>query len=521
MSFDNRWTIVGRLTTRAALRIGSGDITERAELKNEQTKKPIQINAVATDNEDRAYVPGSTIKGNLRSWAKASGLANVEFLFGSEDSAEATSVGGKAEFYDAMAADESPAFIHPPPYWNATRMTGVTASVTIDRRTRTASEERLFHLEFVPPGVTFEVSITGQDLTHDEVVDLLRALNGFNTGAVRLGAATGDGWGMMEWSLTDLKRVTQTEVADWIARHAPTVGYAALQSVPSEERDALIHEAAGLTIMPAARSAVALGITLNFESHFLVNDPSQTGKVEEGKAAHTPLLDTDGRIVLPASSLRGALRSQAEKILRTMHGEQAACYPDSKGARSACEAVYEVGDLGRLCPACRLFGAPGWRSPLEISDFKTENPVSEEDLTTQEFLAIDRFTGGGAEGAKFNAKSIYRPKLSGSISVNLKALERAGAGRWALGLLTVTLRDLIEGDVRLGFGAAKGYGSVRAEITATQLPAWGDCPDLFKADLLEDQWQLDVFNILSDDDLRIVMQFWVTELAEMRPLAAA
>jgi CRISPR/Cas system CSM-associated protein Csm3 (group 7 of RAMP superfamily) len=271
---------------------------------------------------------------------------------------------------------------------------------------------------------------------------------------------------------------------------------------------------------PAVHSAVSLAITLNFESHFLVNDPSQTGTMEEEKPAHAPLRDSAGRIVLPASSFRGALRSQAEKILRTLRGEQAACYPDSKGPRPACEAVYSVSELRRLCPVCQLFGAPGWRSPLGISDFKTNDVVSDDELFIQEFLAIDRFTGGGAKGAKFNARAIYRPRLSGSISINLEALARAGAGCWALGLLTLTLRDMIEGDIRFGFGAAKGYGIARAKIALDQLPTWNDCPDIFKADLREDQWRLDSLNTFSDDDVKTVMQLWVMETSENVPPTA-
>src|SRR5439155_26026717 len=151
----------------------------------------------------------------------------------------------------------------------------------------------------------------------------------------------------------------------------------------------------------------------------------------------------------------------------------------------------------RLCPVCQVFGAPGWRSPLHISAFKTADPIGDEETQTQEFLAIDRFTGGGVEGAKFNATAVYRPTLSGTIGVDLKTLERANVGRWALGLLTLTLRDLIEGDIRLGFGAAKGYGAVRAKTSVNQLPAWTDCPAVFKDDLREDQWQPATFNALS------------------------
>lgn len=520
MSFQNRWMIVGQLVTTAPLHIGNGDTTEHPQLVNSRTKKSVEINSVCTDKEGRPYIPGSTLKGNLRAWAKHAGLnlANCDQLFGSEDPENKDSVGGKVEFYDAVAVS-APDFSQEtqPPYWRSDRFTGVMAGVAIDRRTRTASEERLFHHEFVPPGVSFTITITGQNLIDAELEDLLFVLTGFSHEAVTLGAGVEDGWGRLSWELTDLRRLATDEVESWLSSGAPTVGYAALTPLTDTERQIWIGRIDARARPIESFPRLILNVTLNFESHFLVNDPSQTGSVDEGKPAHAPLRDTKGHLLLPASSFRGALRAQAERILRTLHGEESACYPDNQGSRPACGAVYDVSDLERLCPVCQVFGAPGWRSPLQISAFKTADPISGDETQTQEFLAIDRFTGGGVEGAKFNATAVYSPTLSGTIGVDLKALERANVGRWALGLLTLSLRDLIEGDLRLGFGAAKGYGAVRAKISANQLPAWTDCPAVFKADLREDQWQPAIFNAMSDDQLKTVMELWVMELTELTP----
>ena len=514
MSFQNRWMIVGGLTTTAPLHIGNGDTTKRPRLVNSQTKKSVEINAVCTDKSGRPYIPGSTLKGNLRAWGKRTGLdlTNFEQLFGSEDPERKESVGGKLAVSPPDFSQETQ-----PPYWRSDRFTGVMAGVAIDRRTRTASEERLFHHEFVPPGVKFSLTITGQNLSDPELEDLLFVMGGFDQSQIAIGADEEDGWGAMSWELTDMRRITSDEVANWINSGVPTVGYAALTSLADAERQVWLSKISSRQVNLGSSSRVTLDVTLSFQGHFLVNDPSQTGTMEEEKPAHAPLRDIDGRILLPASSMRGALRGQAEKILRTLHGEQAACYPDDKGARPACEALYEISDLQRLCPVCQVFGAPGWRSPLQISAFKTAYPIGDDETQTQEFLAIDRFTGGGVEGAKFNATAVYRPTLSGTIGVDLKTLERANVGRWALGLLTLTLRDLIEGDIRLGFGAAKGYGAVRAKTSVNQLPAWTDCPAVFKDDLREDQWQPATFNALSDDQLKTVMEFWVMELGELRP----
>ena len=515
MSFRNRWVISGKLVTRSPLRIGNGDTTERSALVNEQVGGPVQIGSVAIDKDRRACIPGSALKGRLRAWAKATGFADFDKVFGSEDPASEESFGGCAEFYDAAASRHLPSFIQEPPHWNPARMTGVSASVTIDRCTRTATDERLFHQEFVPPGVDFDVLISAQDIEEAALVDLLRALEAFNSGDVRLGSATGDGWGQLGWKLGALKRMTASDVRDWLAQSAPGVGYLAPTSLTTTEREALINRTGGAQPPSTNPASIQLNVTLQFDGHFLVNDPSRTGPVDEGKAAHFPVRDVDGHIVLPASSFRGALRSQAEKILRTLNGRGAACYPDKRGPQPACKAIYDTAEVRRLCLACQVFGAPGWRSPISLSDFRTKNPIYDDELVTQEFLAIDRFTGGGADGAKFNAKAAYRPALLGAIELDLAAFAHTRTGRWPLGLLALTLRDLIEGDIRFGFGSAKGYGSAQARISVARLPKWSDCPGVFKADLSEQLWQPTLLTEMSNEDLRTVVQFWVMELNEL------
>lgn len=525
MIFDNRWMIIGRLITSSPLHIGNGGITDDRKSLVSKKRDPagniveeqIEVTAIGTDRNGRPYIPGSSLKGNLRALASMWLLSTAEELFGSEDPEIKTSVGGKAEFYDARAIQDSPSFTHSPPHWEATRMTGVTASVTLDRMTKTASEERLFHQEFVPPGVSFEVVISGQNFSEAELTDLLWLLNGFNSGTAKLGAGTGNGGGLMHWELTDLKQMTKAGVADWLAKGAKTTGYAALDSISASERQRLVAKASSLRPTTTQLDTLTINVRLDFQSNFLVNDPSRTGKLDEGKAGHEPLLNADGKLLLPASSMRGAFRSQAEKIIRTIGNEQSACYLNDRGMRKPCTAIDGSKELDqelkRLCPICQLFGAAGWRAPIRFSDFTSTDAVLEDELFQQEFVAIDRFTGGGAEQKKFNARSVYRPSLSGTISLELSRASKFAADGWPLGLLTLVLRDLIEGDVRLGLGAAKGYGAARLTIQSINLPIWDICPDVLKKSFSSQQWQSLSAASAPDTHTQSILKQWVTELA--------
>lgn len=473
--FVNRWRIRGIITTTSPLVVGSGGTTTRPGLVDEYPDgERVKINAVATDHRSRAYLPGTTIKGCLRAWlpSRPRLAADVERVFGSPDPKKKDARGGCAEFWDACAAD-----LHlspdPVPYWSDERWTGVGSSVAIDRRRRTASAKKLLHFEYVPAGVSFHVSITGQDLSTGDVALLLLALDAINQAgaeAVLFGAETANGFGRCAWTLSGIERITSApdEIRRWL--QAPHVGYEGLPSVPGEVRAEIDRAKAALVTPLAPRAAIEIGLRLRFQGPFLVNDPSRTRKKGEDDEDdddidpalrapdHAPLLDGNGGPLLPARSLRGALRSQAERILRTIAADpRIACRPTS--TREACPAIGEAHERSTLCLACQVFGAPGWAAPVEVSAFTREDCSALRDLR-QEFVAIDRFTGGGARGLKFNAMSFDRPVLQGRLVVDLARIET-----WGLGLLLLALRDLVEGDVPLGFGQAKGYGAVLADVT--------------------------------------------------------
>jgi CRISPR/Cas system CSM-associated protein Csm3 (group 7 of RAMP superfamily) len=189
-----------------------------------------------------------------------------------------------------------------------------------------------------------------------------------------------------------------------------------------------------------------------FDGPFLVNDQSKSRKVtgDDHKADMNPRRETNGNVSLPAASFRGALRAQAEKIIRTVGGH--ACT-----TRKPCKAITNTKDVKNLCLACRLFGASGWKTAIAIPQFELESCKNKE--FRQDFLAIDRFTGGGKDGAKFDALSVLDPIFSGVIRIDMEK-----SGQWGLGLLALTLRDLKEGDITFGFGAAKGYGACQAIV---------------------------------------------------------
>jgi CRISPR/Cas system CSM-associated protein Csm3 (group 7 of RAMP superfamily) len=462
-----RWWLKGRLETRGLLHVGSGETVTRPELVDERTRKPAQVSAVAVGAAGRPYVPGSTLKGVLAGWAADhAGSELVEAVFGSEDR------GGGLVFADApLAGDPEPEA--PPPYWHRGRRTGVVPRVAIDRRFGTASHRRLFYLEVVPAGAELTVEVGGDGVTREEMALALAALEAFN-GDLALGAHTGDGWGRMRWHLEELRHMGSAEVVEWLEDGAQRPPAEAAAPLSDEALARLLERAREIAALaPAGAARAGVDVELRFDGPFLVRDtdPARAGKGIERPDA-VARRDRHGRPHLPASSFRGALRSRAEMILRTLGGDGAACGIDAP--REPCRAVESLPEVRRLCPACRVYGAAGWRAPLRITDFDAG-----EDGTPlrQHFVAIDRFTGGAARERKFDVEGVLEPRLTGRLEVDLEALDRAGSGAWAFGLLVLVLRDLVEGDVTFGANAVRGYGACRAVVGLPSLPAWEAVPE--------------------------------------------
>ncbi|RMG33206.1 MAG: CRISPR-associated RAMP protein [Methanobacteriota archaeon] len=184
---------------------------------------------------------------------------------------------------------------------------------------------------------------------------------------------------------------------------------------------------------------------------------------------------------LPGSSLKGTIRSHAERIARTFQ-EIAACNTvggkDDK-YRSCGTALNEMkeelkkekkrnesDDLNTpkvyqlSCPICRLFG-----NTFLMGRFATEDAYAEGNPPQPEHrdgVGIDRFTGGAARGAKFEMEVITGGKFK-------TALHLQNFELWQLGLIGFVLRDMCDGLVRMGSGKSRGMGKVVAEINRITL----------------------------------------------------
>ncbi len=384
--------------------------------------------------------------------------------------------------------------------------TTVRDGVGINRTTGAAAEAVKFDLEVLPQGTTFVLRLelrnyTGDDLALDKQL-LAVALSEWQDGRAWLGGRVAQGLGgfklenlkIIERDLNDKDQLMtflrhdnpwddETGDTNWVDKYLAE----ARRQVKSSTVD-----------NPAiTRRWIQAEFTLQATGPLVANDT--TASVISG-FDHAPLLlglDSWRKPVLTGASLRGVIRSHAEKIARTLttiqvsslyidkpEKEQSklrrqafvaqcpACDPLASRrpggeavALESCDSllkqlapdkkkeIEERGDVEdeQLCLACHLFGSTRRGSRLIVEDacFMDENP----DYKMLDFLAIDRFTSGGADGAKFDALVLWKPHFRAQLYLE-------NPQEWDLGWLALTLRDMACGWLHVGMGAAKGLGQV-------------------------------------------------------------
>lgn len=186
------------------------------------------------------------------------------------------------------------------------------------------------------------------------------------------------------------------------------------------------------------------------------------------------------QVYLPGSSLKGVLRSHAERIARTLN-PAAACNPFAKVEEeaSSCGQIFDrlkrsgvlpdpqdnADKVNKLvyaysCPMCKLFGSTWYAGRLATADAYAEGRVPQPQ--PRDGVGLDRFTGGASHAVKFDLEVITE-------GVFVTTLHLRNFELWQLGLVGFVLADLNEGLIRIGAAKSRGLGKVRGKTREVQL----------------------------------------------------
>jgi CRISPR/Cas system CSM-associated protein Csm3 (group 7 of RAMP superfamily) len=461
--------------------------------------------SLSVNGAGQLYVPGTSLAGTLRDWCMAvHPIEEVEDLFGPEQ--QKGSDGGHASFLIVEDAT----------------IVGLVAKeiregVGIDRISGTAAVGIKFSREILPAGTHLLLRLVQEESTDPSrfnhpwiLADLLRALQ---RGKVRLGAAKSRGLGKVQ--LKDLR----TEVQDFTSK-ASVLDVLRGTAKTAVSDDLKVHFP---TWQPLARERPSLKVSIDWQPV----GPLMVQSSVEGMVIDTlPLVsrnNADLKLVLPGSSIKGAMRAHAERICATLFepshrranlkfNEQLDLHQLALtlfGARNA--SVDEKDDnpsatflgLSALsvedCFSCQSIPDAVWtqltsNAPTDKSDEKDPakwlhqnlDPSFKKTIGAVPYLdpamhvAIDRWTGGAADGLLFSVLEPWNFKWE-PIDLTIDPLRLAArrdqttdAGENALAtiaLLIHTLRDLAAGEIPLGFGVNRGMGSIA--VTSVKITANG------------------------------------------------
>jgi CRISPR/Cas system CSM-associated protein Csm3 (group 7 of RAMP superfamily) len=439
-----RWVVTGEVVLVTACHLGgeATGATDMALLRDARQGAPL--------------LPGTTLAGALRSH-----LADVLAGFRKrEPAAVATLFGGDRGDDEGS---QSPLVVFDS-FGELPRNAAVELrdGVSIDAASGTAEDHKKYDLEVLPPGTTFLLRlelVVSEPQKEDELLSLLTAsLDGLATGRIALGARRSRGLGAITtraWRARRFDLSTATGWVDWLTSDAvrPTdSGIQATQTPRDAVTAALKRSGLKVTLAtPADRSnRVIADVTLSFPGGLLVRSPPATASAPD--AVH---LVSGGRSVLPGTSVAGALRTQALRIVR--------CVAEREGARAVDDAVADDAVAKVFGPRLHGISDPNFKpsaSRLRVS----ESALTARRVRTTR-IRVDRFTQGVTAGALFDEEPVVDAKMK--LTIELRDPED-----WELGLLVLLLKDLLSGDIPLGGTVAIGRGACtgRAELRVAKWP---------------------------------------------------
>ena len=299
--------------------------------------------------------------------------------------------------------------------------------VGIDRTTGAASDGALYEHEFLPRGTRFAIRITAEgrdgEQKNDEerkgnkqsegipgpassnsVKKLLKFIvDVLESGTVSLGGRTGSGQGTLQVIEPKLHRTGGTTSTDTLTAPADVLN--ALIG-PDSEGTPVPLELGGWSLQKPAR----IKITWWSPTGIFVAEDEKLTKQRKEKAQETdrtangvtePLRDPsvpwdEAQLLIPGTSIRGALRSRASRIARTVLAARDEL--STFASHDLHEQIAAEPNLVRY-----MFGSTEYRGAVTVHDCLSTERGKRIEVTHN---AIDRWTGGVIDGGLFT-EAVY------------------------------------------------------------------------------------------------------------------
>lgn len=424
---------------------------------------------LAVNGQGQYYIPGTSLAGAIRA-----SLKDDENLWGSQDQAS----------YVIVEDSSLPLIAE------------IRSGVSLDRHWGTAAEQLLYDRAVIPKGTAFDLHLTveiphGSNLAEQQARTAVETLiTALTAGDIRFGAAKTRGLGRVKLGEDYIYRQQQLLTFEGILSALEKDG----NRLPKPKNCSLIKQQ-------------QLHITINWKP----TAPLMVKASQEGLQVNIlPLVSAVGNemaMVLPGSSIKGALRFHAERIIRTVcqiaeikdkvleaensndikqHIKQkltkqielpliSALFGIAAKIKSQNNLIktdeftnQPLLGLGAFavedCYTKQRFTPSQWQDIEQATtSLELQNALAAAHLdSTQEafHVAVDRWTGGAAKGFLYSNLEPFGVEWEPlQLTLNLKRIPE-NEKLCAIALLILTLRDLSQHRIPLGYGVNRGMGDL-------------------------------------------------------------
>lgn len=436
--------------------------------------------ALAQNGAGHYYLPGTSLAGALRHWATAGQESLDANLWGSADEQGAASciLVDDAEQLDAETSA-------PPELWHG---------VGLDRYTGAAADKIKFDRQILPQcsrfGFCLQIEAQQQNLAQARSL-MGRLINALEAGHIGLGAGTGRGLGGIK-----LEHAQAREI-DWCSR-AGVLAYLRQDEAADSASDLL---QAWRSADPAGTTGTTGAPVIHIEVLWQAEGPLMSKSAHEGLGVNglpflSAVANQEYAMVLPGSGIKGALRSQAERIVRTVLGQNlpppagdnhqhmdqlnlplikevfgCAAQGGGQGTTAAPGGRRARLKVATCYAQSQRRPAQAWADLALTVDTKSAPNASSQvwasagDSFQRAFhVAVDRWTGGAAEHLLYSAVEPMQTQWQPlRWDLDLEAGSSPETGSAAFALVWLLLRDLAQGRLPLGYGVNRGYGALKVQ----------------------------------------------------------
>lgn len=427
-------------------------ITSRKDFGNDN------VLPIRTDTRHNPHLPGTTIAGSLRAlWDQEFGTAND--LFGhieTPDDAMAdqqTGTDRKPTRFPSKiqvlgthhlgASTLQPSDSASEEQQSAPKPTLVHRRTAIDRRRGGPLNHALHGVERLPAGTEFDVVLRWNEPDPQQRQHFFNTLASWHP---RLGRGTALDAGrcrVIALGSRDYDLTTPQGLHDWLRIEPDSDSY------------------------PAPTQQIAAPELRHLEFECRIVDGLHCGSGENvapptGTAKINGVIKRDGKYIVPASTIKGILRSRAEYICHAV--EALVCDDQSCGQCTPCEIFGYSKTVGT--DSSNDNGPPARRAKIAIQDAIIKDPKRAE----RQHVAIDRFTGGARDQLLYTDEVLTQGRFR--ILIHEFRSLRDHEQR----LIEAVLADLHDGLIGIGARTSSGFGTVR--VTKPDYDVAENKPDL-------------------------------------------